>query len=67
MIMFLKTLRLIEERTRVDAFKNEYKQTRANKYNPLTYLWVGCLIPLSIFCYGWKETKTETKKMFDWR
>ena len=65
--MILKALKLIEERTIVDAFKDEYTQTRANKHNPLTYIWVGCLIPLSIFCYGWNETKTATKKMFDWR
>ena len=65
--MILKALWLINERTKIDPFGDKYKQTRANKWNPLTYIWIGLMIPLGVFAYGWSDTMKSLKGVFDWR
>ena len=62
----LIVFRILEYREQTDPLGYTYVQYRVNKHNPLSYLWIGIMIPISIAVFGWIDTKKSIRKLFKW-
>ena len=47
--------------------KEKNNQYKLNVYNPITYLFILIVVPISYLKKGYDDTKEQLEKMFTWQ